>query len=505
LSGARGIVYLVGAGPGDPALITVRGRELVRSADVVVYDRLIAQELLAETPARAELIDAGKARGRYKMSQDEINATLVDRARKGLRVVRLKGGDPFVFGRGYEELAACRQAGVDCAVVPGVSSVFAAPAAAGIPVTARGAARSVAVVTAESAEENTELDYFSLAKADTVVILMGRAKLAEVTRSLMQAGKTSTTPAACIERATTPQQRVVVATLETIAEAASQAGLSAPIVTVVGEVAAHAQQNPTDRPGLFGKRVLITRPRSTSRDVERRLAWAGAIPISCPMTRIVYARRNDALDEAVRSIGDYEWLVFSSVHAVKGFWRRLSSLNSDARALSGRKVAAVGSTTARTLLGLGIRADLTPACHTGDTLGRAILEADPRRPLRVLFPRGDHALPAIPQALRAGGAVVDEITAYRTIDATPPKAARSILESGMDAILFFSPSAVGRFAALGLPVGTAVIGCVGPTTARAAREAGFNVELVPDTHTADGLIAALEQFFVAAHPSTVSC
>ncbi len=238
----RGTVYLVGAGPGDPGLVTVRGLALLRQADVIVHDRLVARELLDEARPGAEVIDAGKAPGAHRYAQSWINALLVDRARSGCSVVRLKGGDPFLFGRGYEEFAACREADVACVLVPGVTSAVAGPAAAGIPLTNRGAVRSVAVISGQVADDapGPELDFQALARIDTIVILMGRANLRDLTASLIQAGRDPATPAACIEQATTPKQRVAVATLETIAEAADRDGIRAPVVTVVGEVAARA-------------------------------------------------------------------------------------------------------------------------------------------------------------------------------------------------------------------------------------------------------------------------
>ncbi len=237
-----GTVYLVGAGPGDPDLLTVRGLKLLRQADVVVHDRLVSQRMLEQARADAEVIDAGKAPGQHRYSQPWINALLIDRARKGLSVVRLKGGDPFVFGRGYEELTACRNASVACLVVPGVSSAFAAPAAAGIPVTNRGSVRSVAIITGQVAHDGSEpsLDFRALAAMDTLVILMGRANLEELTQGLIDAGREPTTPAACIERATMPDQRVTRATLATVADAAERDGLRPPVVSVIGKVAACA-------------------------------------------------------------------------------------------------------------------------------------------------------------------------------------------------------------------------------------------------------------------------
>ncbi|MFQ5495053.1 MAG: uroporphyrinogen-III C-methyltransferase [Phycisphaerae bacterium] len=239
---ATGTVYLVGAGPGDPELITVSGLEAIRGADVVVHDRLVSRDLVAEARSEAEIIDAGKAPGEHRYAQSWINALLVDRAKKGRLVVRLKGGDPFVFGRGFEELAACREAGVVCVVIPGVSSALAAPAAAGIPVTTRGRVRSVAIITAQVAVESSgpPLNYRALAAMDTIVILMGRSNLDAVTASLLAAGRDPATPAATIEQATTAGQRVTRATLSTIAQAADRDGLQAPVVTVVGTVAACA-------------------------------------------------------------------------------------------------------------------------------------------------------------------------------------------------------------------------------------------------------------------------
>lgn len=240
-----GTVYLVGAGPGDPELITVRGLSLLRRADVVVHDRLVARELLDEAGTDAEMIDAGKSPGQHRFCQEWINALIVDRASRGLSVVRLKGGDPFVFGRGFEEVTACHEAGVPCVVIPGVSSAIAAPAAAGIPVTTRGLVRSLAIVTAQVARDGSgpALDYAALAAMDTVVILMGRAKLGVTCRALIAAGRSPQTPAACIERATTCDQRTVRGTLDSLEEAVSRANLQAPVVTVIGTVAAVANHS----------------------------------------------------------------------------------------------------------------------------------------------------------------------------------------------------------------------------------------------------------------------
>lgn len=493
----RGIVYLVGAGPGDPGLITVRGRDLLRTADVVVYDRLIGRELLAEARREADLIDVGKSPGRHRVSQEKINEIIVDRAHKGLTVVRLKGGDPFVFGRGFEEWTACREAGVECVVVPGVSSALAAPAAAGIPPTCRGVAGSVAIVSAESAaDQGPAFDAEALARIDTVVILMGRARLEELTQKLIGAGRDPSTPTACIEQATTPRQRVAMATLSTIAQAVERDRLCAPIVTVVGEVAAYAADAAEREPSpLKGKRVVITRPRSSSDELNRLLSAHGAATIHCPMIEIVYPATNDALDEAIRRIDRYQWIVFSSVHGVIGFEKRLAFLGLDARALGSCKVAAVGPATAKRLRRHGIRPDLLPPAFDGGTLARSLGQSNDTPLGRVLFPSGDIARPTIPDELRRAGADVDVVIAYSTVDATPSEAARSLIDEGFDAVIFCSPSAVRRFGSLGMQIGDATIACIGPTTASAARKAELRVDVVAKEHSAGGLVSALERHF----------
>ena len=520
MSGRRGIVYLVGAGPGDPGLITVRGQALLQSADVVVYDRLIGRELLAQAKPNAELIDAGKRPGFQRLTQEHTNALLIDRARRGLFVVRLKGGDPFVFGRGYEELAACRESGVDCVVVPGVTSAIAGPAAAGIPVTTRGAARSFAVVTAEVASSDiAPPDYAAFAGVDTLVILMGRAGLRGAVDQLIAAGRDPSTPSACIERATTREQRVERATLATIADAVERAGLAAPMITVVGDVAGLPDVScgvasrglPARRDGippaaqeegLAGKRIAVTRPRSAGRELQRRLLAAGAIPISLPMIRIASIEDACELDEAIGRLADYQWIVFNSIHAVRAFRKRLEALAKDARCLAGCRVAAIGCTTAKELARLGLRADVLPKRHTAAELARAIRDSGLAQGSRVLVPRGDLGGADICRELRSAGAIVEDTIAYRTEDATPSHPVLEEVRRGVDAILFFSPSAVRRFAALALPVGDAVIGCVGPATASAVADAGLPVGFTAEQHSAAGVFEALEKHFALTGAQT---
>jgi len=487
-------------------LITVRGLDLLRSADVVAYDRLIGPELLAEARSDAELLDVGKAPRDHRVPQEQIHKLILDRAASGKRVVRLKGGDPFVFGRGYEELAACRAAGVDCWVIPGVTSATAAPASAGIPITHRQHVRAFAIVSAHPPSESTlpPLDFAVLAAMDTVIVLMGRENLADFVGSLMAAGRDVRTPTACIERATMPGQRVTVSTLEHIAAVADRDGLRAPMVTVIGEVARFAEDKDflpnelrMESPchPLAGKRVVITRPRSTAEPLRRALSASGAVPICFPMIRVAAPPSWEALDEAIRGLQRYTWLVLTSAHGVRAVFRRLFDRGLDARALAGLKVAAVGPATNRALRRWGIQADVVPDSFTGSALAALMIEKHGPGLGRVLCPRSDIAPPDLPQHLRSGGATVDEVIAYRTVEAKPSAAALRLIQQGVDVIVFFSPSAVGRFIALDINVEPAIIACIGPTTAQAAREAGLKVTVTAEEHTDDGLMDALQRYY----------
>lgn len=489
----RGIVYLVGAGPGDPGLITVRGRELLRRADVVVHDRLIAATLLGEVRGGAEVVDVGKAPGAPRASQDQIHAILVDRAAKGLIVVRLKGGDPFVFGRGCEEVAVCRANGIECVVVPGVSSALAVPAAAGVSLTQRGLSRCFAVVTAETATGDDPVDFSKLVGVDTLVILMGRERLAEIARSLIRAGRDPETPAACIERGTTAAQRVVTGTLESIARRADEEELCAPIVTVIGEVARSAQARTFDLvASLLGKRIVVTRPRAVSGEMQRALIARGAIVVACPLIRIEYCPDDAAPPHPWPG---YAWIAFTSRHGVIGFWKCLCGMGQDARALAACKLAVVGEATASALRRFGLEPDLIADNSTGVGLARKLLEATEGSGRRVLLPRGDSAMRSPVEVLRAGGASVDEWVVYRTVAASPTAAARASIEAGVDAVMFFSPSAVRGFVEAGLSAGDATLACVGPTTTAAAQAAGLTVSVIAEEHSALGLVTALEKHF----------
>jgi uroporphyrinogen III methyltransferase/synthase len=507
---SAGSVALVGAGPGDPGLLTLRGLRLLREADVVLFDRLLDQTLLDEAPPHARRIDVGKAPGQHTLSQEEINGLLVEHAAQGRRVVRLKGGDPFIFGRGFEEARHCLAHGVPCEVVPGVTSAIAAPASAGIPVTARGVARTFAIATPQtgSGQEKTALDYGALARIDTVSFLMARAEVDAIARGLIAAGRASTTPAAVVQDGTLPTQRHALGTLDTIATEAEQAGLRAPAVFVVGESAAHAMlDDGAPRGPLHGSRIVVTRPASASPGLVALLRAHGATVVHCPLIRVVPRRPHDLSALAHR----HRWVVFTSLHAVRGYWRLLRDLGRDARAFAQASVAAVGPKTADELHAIGITPDLVPPVYRAAGLIDAIAAGNREGTHRVLFPCGTLARDELRDGLRARGFVVDELVVYDTLLQQPPPESLHEARSGTDALLLYSPSAAESAARAGLLRNGLVIACIGPTTAARVRELGFEPEVVASDHSDAGLVAALGAFFAgrahadAAREGAIPC
>jgi uroporphyrinogen III methyltransferase / synthase len=492
------MVYLVGAGPGDPGLITARGLEVLRRADVVAYDRLIPQELLDEAPATTEKIFVGRSPGESSRDQSAIDALLVDGARAGRVVVRLKGGDPFVFGRGAEEASALRDAGIDFEIVPGVTSAIAAPAYAGIPVTQRGIARSFLVLTAH--ELATERDA-PLTAPDTIVLLMGVAALRSATRRLIEEGRDPNEPAAVIEWGSTPRQRTVTGTLQTIATLAEAARLQAPATTVIGRVVAtrDAIKWFEDAP-LFGVRVVVTRSRSQAHRLSSALAAKGAEVVHLPTIAILDPASWADLDQSIRLLmeGYYKWVVFTSANAVEKFFSRLLATRHDARAFGRTKVAAVGKSTAEELLARGVRADLVPSKFTADDLVDAIGHGTGG----VLIPRAANAPNALVQRLRTVGWTPEEVVAYRNVaPRKTPELAAGIAAGAFDVVTFTSASTARNFVKLiGDPsrLGLSprdprdrLVACIGPVTAAAAEKRGLRVDVVAEEHTTDGLVAAL--------------
>ena len=480
-------VYLVGAGPGDPGLLTRRGAELLGRAEVVVHDRLVGPGLLELAPAGAVFVDVGKRPGE-RGRQEEIHAVLIEHGARQT-VVRLKGGDPFVFGRGSEEVEALRAAGIDYEVVPGVSSAFAVPASAGVPVTHRGLSTSVTVVTGHVGDPTAPggVAWEALAAAGgTLVILMGMENRVEIARLLMAGGRPPQTPVLVVQWGTSPTERSVRVTLDEL----GSVSLGPPATIVVGAVAGLDLGGRRARP-LAGRRVVVvTRPRAQADELVRGLTAAGAAVVVCPVITITGPADPDALAQAAGRAGEYDWIVFSSANAVD----RFVGLLRDGRALGRARLAAVGPATAAALLGHRLLADLVAAEATAEGLVAALPAAPAGRAGRVLFPRAAEARDVLGPGLRAKGWQVDEVEAYRTVTAGADDGATDdVLEAAAtaDVITFSSPSTVDRYLALSGRRVPPVVACIGPATADAARQAGLVVDVVADEHTAAGLVAAL--------------
>ena len=479
-------VYLVGAGPGDPGLLTVRGAEVLAGADVVVHDRLAEASLLELTPPGAERIDVGKSPG-APIAQDAINAILVDRGRAGLEVVRLKGGDPFVFGRGGEEAVALLEAGVPFEVVPGVSAAIAVPAYAGVPVTHRGLSTSFTVVTGHSRHQvDNETDWEALARVGaTIVVLMGVAHRGEIAGRLVAAGMPPDTPVAAVRWGTRPGQRTLRTTLADL----GGVELEPPVTMVIGRVAALDLDWFESRP-LFGRQVVVTRARAQASGLVDRLRRLGADALELATIEIGDpADGGAALRAAAADVGDYGWVCFTSTNAVE----RLFACLRDARALGRARVAAVGPGTAEALAARGVAADLVPA----RSLAESLVDAFPTGPGRALLPQAAGARPVLADGLTAKGWRVDAVEAYRTRPAAPSSDDLAAAAKA-DAIAFTSSSTVEHWLAVAGPGSTPpVVACIGPVTAETATRHGLPVAVVAADHTVDGLVAALVDVFAA--------
>ena len=510
---ATGRVILVGAGPGDPGLLTLRGAEWLRQAEVVVVDRLVDPQVVALAPPTAEVVDVGKQPQRHPVPQEQINALLVDHARQGKLVVRLKGGDPFVFGRGGEEAEALVAAGIPFEVVPGVTAGIAGPAYAGIPVTHRDLASSVALITGheQPRKDTVAVDLAALARgAQTLVFYMGVGHLEELAAGLVAHGRPPGCPAALVERATTPRQRIVTATLGTLAEAASEAGVRPPAIIVIGDVVRLREQlRWFDTGPLFGKRVLVTRARAQASVLSRLLRVAGAEPIEVPLIRIEPPESFAPLDEAIARLPDYDWVIFTSANGVEAFAARLRQAGLDARALGRAQLATVGPATAQALAAGGLRADVVAEDAQQAGLLQALADTAVAGQ-RFLLPRAAEAPDLLPQGLRERGATVDVVAAYRTVAGEGTAGQLRNLLAGadaagaegrpVDAVTFASSSTVSHFAELLGPeaaslASRAVVACIGPVTAATARGCGLRVDVEAGEHTIPGLVHALAEHF----------
>lgn len=483
-----GFVTLAGAGPGDPGLLTVAAMRALQAADVVVYDALLSKQLLDSCRPGAERIDAGKRAGAHSMTQDAINALLVAKAREGKRVVRLKGGDPFVFGRGGEEAFALRDAGVPFAVIPGVTSAVAVPAYAGIPVTHRGLARAFTVIS--GAESNADAhDWPALARTETLVVLMGAAALGDLCARLIAAGRNPDTPAAAIANGSLPSQQAVFATLASLPGAVEAARLRTPLLSVIGEVAALGGQLAwREALPLAGRSVVITRTRTQASHLRAVLETLGATVIEAPVLESRFAAPDLATGERVAS--RWDWVVFVSQNGVHGFFEALRAAGRDARALGGTKVAAVGDATAEALQGHGLFADFVPSLATADRLAAELPRVDGAR---ILLPCGSLGGTELGDGLRARGGHVERVQVYETLPAPLDATTLASLRAA-DAITFASASSA-RFLATALageslPPGVRLC-AIGPSAAAATLEAFGRVDSTAREPSLDGLATAV--------------
>jgi uroporphyrinogen III methyltransferase/synthase len=476
-------VHLVGAGPGDPGLLTVRAVELIARADVILHDRLIPERALDGAKPGAELVYVGKEGGGPQMPQEEINRLLVEHGRAGKEVVRLKGGDPFVFGRGGEEALVCAEAGIPFSVVPGITAGVAAPAYAGVPVTHRELASGVAFVTGHENPEKPEtaLDWPALAAfPGTLVFYMGVRALPRIAAQLMAGGRPGDEPVAVVEQGTLPGQRTLLATLGDVAERAAAAAIRAPAITLVGPVAAlHEPLAWLERRPLHGRTVAVTRARPQASALAARLRELGATVVEAPAIRI------EPVAAELPELGGFDLVCVTSPNGAHELWSRLEAAGLDARALAGARLAAIGPGTARALHEHGLRADLVPARAVAEGLVDALAGVPVRRALVV---RGREGRDVLPDALRARGAEVEVLVLYATV-AEPIADPDAALAA--DYVTFTSASTVRFFldGTGGTPSGRIV--SIGPATTAALRDAGLEPHVEADPHTPDGLVAAL--------------
>jgi uroporphyrinogen III methyltransferase/synthase len=480
-------VYLVGAGPGDPGLLTARSLELIAAADVIVYDRLIPETALDGARPEAELLYAGKVGGGPSVSQEEIGQLLVDHGAAGREVVRLKGGDPFVFGRGGEEAELLRDAGVAFEVVPGITAGVAAPAYAGIPVTHRDAASAVAFVTGheDPAKADTALDWPALAAfPGTLVVYMGVRTLEAISQALIAAGRPPSQPAAIVERGTLPRQRVVVATLSTIGSVAAREGIRAPAISVFGEVAAlHERLDWLGARPLAGRSVAVTRARAQSSGLARRLRELGAVVVEAPAIRIA------PIDGPAPELAGYDLVCLTSPNGVRLLFERLRTAGRDARALAGATVAAIGPGTARALEQHGVIADIVPERFVAEGLVEALADTPVTR---ALIARAAVARDVLPDALRERGAQVDVLELYETVSEPLSEPQRDAVAAA-DYVTFTSSSTVQFFfeqAEVAVAQQARLIS-IGPVTSDALRARGHGPDVEAERHDIDGLIDAL--------------
>ena len=499
----KGKVYIIGAGPGDAGLITLKAIDCLREADVVIYDYLVGKDLLKYARADARFIYAGKQGGAHTLSQWQINDLLVKEAKSGNIVARLKGGDPFIFGRGGEEAEKLATNNISFEIVPGVTSAIAVPAYTGIPLTHRGLTSTVAFVTGheDPTKEKSDIDWQALARIGTLVFLMGVKNIEKIVKELKDNGRSPKTAAALIRWGTTPKQEILEGTLANIATKAKERKFAPPAILVVGEVVALRDTLQWfDSKPLFGKGVVITRPEKQANDLAKLLIKEAANPIHFPTIKIVPPPNWRELDAAIKKLEEYEWLIFTSANGVAYFFQRLFAKKKDIRDLKGIKICCIGPATAQQVENKGIRVDLVPEKF----ISEGILESFSGKNLKgkkILLARAAKARDVLPEGLKKLGAKVDVATTYVTVNSGKKKNELEELfeENQVDVVTFTSSSTVNNFIKIAgsgfkLPKGVK-IACIGPVTAATAKKAGFTVDIHQEEYTMEGLVDALKKFF----------
>ncbi len=500
-----GKVILVGAGSGDEGLLTLRGKDWLERADVVIYDHLANERLLRFTSPGTEIMYAGKKEGHYTLSQENINALLIEKAKAGKIVVRLKGGDPFIFGRGGEETYALHEAGIPFAVVPGVTSPIGVAAYAGIPLTHRDFSSTLSIITGsnEKGKEDEHIDWEKIAsRSGTLIFLMGARKLKRITDNLIKYGKDADTPIAVIQWGTTYRQKTWTGTLGTIVGIAAKENIKPPALTIVGEVVALKPHTDWfETLPLFGKTLVITRPEEQSEAFIHGLHERGAEPLLFPVIETMPPEDWAPLDSAIENLDHYDGLIFTSVNGVKFFMRRLKEKGKDVRELKGLRLYAIGPKTEQAVNALGIPVDGVPdefvAESLIDSLGKENIQGK-----KFLLPRAVVARETLPEQLRELGAHIDVAPAYRTVrpQTNTQELTRRLKEGSVHAVTFTSSSTVTHFMELigeklKPQLSKVAVACIGPITAKTAEQAGLKVDVMAEEYTVDGLIAALEKHF----------
>jgi len=509
----RGKVFIVGAGPGDPMLITLKAMESIRSADVIFYDNLINKKLLDYAREDAELVYSGKEAGRHSLKQDEINELIIKKAKEGKKTVRLKGGDPFIFGRGGEEVSALVRKNIPFEIIPGISSAMAVPAYAGIPLTHRDYASSVAIISGHGkGSDNSDSSLKKILEevrnfTGTIVILMPVRNIKKIFTGLIKQGRDPETPVAVIMSGTTPFQKTLTGTLGEILSKTGKSGLTSPAIVVIGEVVTLRKSlDWYERKPLFGKKVLVTSPRSSLLEINRYLTHAGSEVIELPAIKVSPVKSYEGIDKEIERIEKYHWIIFTSKNGVDIFMKRFAAKGRDIRELKGIRICTIGERTAERLRNYNINADLVPEKYTSEAIIEGLKKID-LKGKRILLPRSQNGGKALPEKLKKMGANVCEIATYKIQSPKydKNKIKKLFRENKIDCIIFTSSSAVKNFLKMvsDIPCGNgwkkylkqAKICAIGIVTSKTLRGFGIKTDIMPEEYTIRRMVEEMESYF----------